>query len=102
MFGRLMMIHVNKILIKIKISAILSLRLKEEREEVVETQLHKNRASLTNTIKIKRPKRGRKKVILVILTKKKESQGDLSFPKITSKIKQKYRAGIHKKNNRNR
>lgn len=80
-------------------------KLKEEREEVIETQLHKSQVILANTIKIKRPKRRRKKVILVILTKKRKSQGDLSFPKITSKIykkNKKYQVGIHKKNNRNR
>ncbi len=88
----------------IKISAIIRLKLKEEREEVVEMQLHKNQVILANTIKIKRPKRRKKKVILAILTKKEKSQGDLSFPKITSKIykkKKKYQVGIHKKNNRN-
>lgn len=67
-----MMIHDCKILIMKKISAIIRFnKLKEEREEVIETQLHKNQVILANTIKIKRLKRGTNKVILEVLTKNK-------------------------------
>ena len=56
----------------IKISAIIRFnKLREEREEVIETQLHKNQVILANTIKIKRLKRGTKKVILEVSTKNK-------------------------------
>ena len=56
----------------IKISAIIRFnKLREEREEVIETQLHKNQVILANTIKIKRLKRGTNKVILEVLTKNK-------------------------------